>query len=573
MSDREQAVQGDANQPGKEARQAVASKKGLHRLPPEVQAQIAAGEVIERPAAVVKELIENALDAGADAISIEIRQGGMGLIRVSDNGSGINAEDASSILERFTTSKLWRLEDLASLRTYGFRGEALAAIAAVADVEILTRTAEETGGIRVIVRGGKKVIEPAASPVGCSVAVTDLFARVPARRKFLKSTLREAELCRNVVIRYALARPDVAFRLRMNDRQVLTTHPEPPLSRIAACLGRDVAEEMIPIRWEALDLTVRGFISRPTIGRSHRQMQFFYVNQRPIRPGFLAVALERAYARRLPEGRHPIAVLHIEVNPAYVDVNVHPTKAEVRFMHERSVFQALSQALQEALAVFPQMAETTQFSWPFEEYHMPAQDIPLREIGTGYHAETPLRAIGQLHHSYILAQSPDGLMIVDPHAAHEAVLFERLLQGDETYRVEPSMALPLTPKEAAVIGDYLDIFVELGIEIVAGQPGTYLLHALPRSLSRVPMADLVSRLLKKAESMKERDPEQIREALAMEAACTGAIKAGDILSLEQMQKLVDQLSLYWSPAVCPHGRPAFVTISLDELDRRFLRSE
>ncbi|MCD6291194.1 MAG: DNA mismatch repair endonuclease MutL, partial [Anaerolineae bacterium] len=551
------------------------SPSRIHILEPHVAERIAAGEVVERPAAVVKELIENALDANASAISVEIEHGGLAMIRVSDDGTGIRREEAPIAFRRFATSKITTVEDLERVRTLGFRGEALAAIAAVSQVTMVTRTHEELEGTRIVASDGQVTTEPAASPVGCSVTVTNLYHNAPPRRKFLKSPLRESELCRNTVIRYALAFPHVAFRLRIDGRETLVAPQGTPLERLTVCLGREAADEMIPIRWEAADLRVWGFISRPTVGRSHRQSQYFYVNNRPIRAGLLTVALERAYERHLPPGRHPMAVIFIEVDPAYVDVNVHPTKAEVRFMHERSAYWAVSQAVTEALKPFPQ-ARTDEFMrWPFDEIpaEMPSDTshTNLREVGVGYHAGSPMRAIGQLHNSYILAQSPEGLVIIDPHAAHEAILFERLLRGEPREEISPAFRLPITQREAETLSKYLDVLANLGIEIEPFGKGTLVVRALPKSLSHVPLANLAAALVEEISSRSWSDTGSLQEALAARAACTAAIKAGDLLSLDQMQKLIDDLATYWSPAVCPHGRPAFITLSMEELERRFLR--
>ncbi len=554
--------------------QSTISPPRIHVLDPAVAERIAAGEVVERPASVVKELIENALDAGASTIAVEIRRGGLTMIRVSDDGTGITREDAPLAFQRFATSKITSAKDLERVRTLGFRGEALAAIAAVSQVEMLTRSREELEGTRVTIRDGELHAEPAASPAGCSVTVTNLFYNVPARRRFLKSPLREAELCRNTVIRYALAFPHVAFRLRIDDRETLVAPAGSPLERIAVCIGRDIADEMVPLQWEAADLRVSGYISRPSIGRSHRQAQYFYVNNRPIRSGLLAVALERPYGGRLPAGRHPIAVVQIEIDPAYVDVNVHPCKSEVRLMHERSAYWAVSQAVEEALQPFPraQVSETSRtVQWPFEGQESSTPYVQLREVGMGYHVDSPLRAVGQLHNSYILAQSPDGLVVIDPHAAHEAILFERLLRGEPRQEITPPFRLPLTPQETKVLADHLDVLADLGIEIEPFGKGAFVLRSLPAPLVRVPLADLITALIEEINTRRHADLNTLHEALAMRAACIAAIKAGEILSFNQMQKLIDEMATYWSPAVCPHGRPAFITLSLEELERRFLR--
>jgi DNA mismatch repair protein MutL len=543
----------------------------IHVLSPSVAERIAAGEVIERPASVVKELIENSLDAGAKAIAVEIRDGGLEMVRVADDGAGIQREDVALAFERFATSKVASLQDLSRIRTLGFRGEALPAVAAFGQVEMLTRAHEESEGTQFTFQDGAATVNAAASPVGCSVTVSNLFYNAPARRKFIKSPLREADLCRNAVARYALAYPDVAFRLRVDGRETMVAPPGTLEERVAICLGRDVAEEVIPVAWEAADLRVRGVIGRPTLGRSDRQGQYFFVNGRPVRSGLLAVALERPYAGRLPFGRHAVAVLAIETDPTHVDVNVHPAKAEVRFMQDRSAYWAVSQAVEKALSPFPQAAGTANMAWPFAEQDGPTPYVPLREIGRGYSAGSDLRAVGQLHQSYILVQAPDGLMVADPHAAHEAVVFERLLRGETGQEVSPPFRLLLTEREVEAICDHITVLASLGIGIDPFGKDTFAVTTLPISLGRVPLADLITVLADEIIRRGDLDGDALREALAARAACAAAIKAGDILSFDQMQKLIDEMVAYWSPGVCPHGRPTYFTLSMEEMDRRFLR--
>jgi DNA mismatch repair protein MutL len=538
----------------------------IHVLERQVADRIAAGEVVERPASVVKELIENSLDAGTTAISVEVRDGGLSLIRVSDDGTGMSRADVPLALERFATSKITSLDDLTAIRTLGFRGEALPSIAAVAEVEILTRTRDELEGTRLCVAAGQTVIEPAASPVGTGVTVRGLFATVPARRKFLKSPLRESELVRQTVSRYALANPAVAFRLVINGRESLALPPASPLERAGAVFGRDVAAELIPIRWEAADLRVWGFVSRPTIGRSNRQAQSFFVNARPVRAGLLAVMLERPYAGRLAPGRYPVAVVFVELDPRWVDVNVHPRKAEVRFAQERAVYQALSQAVETALAPFPVTEPGwAGFAWPFAGEPL---DGTLREPGATYQAGE-LRAIGQVHRTYVLAQVADGLAVVDQHAAHEQVLFERLLHG-ESRPVEPALRVGLTRREVGLVERCAPALASLGLAVEPFGDGA-LVRGMPAPLAGVTPAELVTALLAEAEHWPAAGEDEMGERLAMKAACLAAIKAGDLLSPEQQQALLDDLAATWSPATCPHGRPAVITLTLEELERRFLR--
>ncbi len=536
-------------------------------LGPEVAARIAAGEVIERPASVVKELIENALDAGATAIQIEIQEGGFAWIRVADNGSGIPRDQVPLALARFATSKIRTAEDLGRVRTLGFRGEALPSIAAVARVEILTRTAGETEGTRLIAEEGRLTVQPAASPVGTAVTVRDLFYNTPARRRFLKSPLREMERVRETVCRYALGYPRVAFRLVIDGREALIAPPGTPLERAAQIWGREVADELIPMSWEAADLRIHGLISRPTLGRASRAFQHFYVNGRPVRSGLLAVALERPYAGRLPARRYPLAILHIELPPAFVDVNVHPQKAEVRFSQERSVYWGVSQAVEAALAGFPR-SEGVAIAWPLEAAPPPAR--PLAEPSAEYGRPARWRALGQLLQSYILAQSDEGLIVVDQHAAHEQVLFERLWAGGASSPLPSPVVLPLSAREAEPLEAELETLRSLGFDIEPFGGNTFVVRAIPAPLAGQPVGALLNAVLEEAAALRRGggDP---RERIAMRLACTAAVKAGDGLSPEEMQALLNALQEAWSPSTCPHGRPAWFLLSREEIERRFLR--
>ncbi len=538
-------------------------------LPQEVISRIAAGEVIERPASVVKELIENAIDAGASSISIEIRDGGLSLIRVADDGSGIPREDVPLLFERFATSKISSPEDLQAIRTLGFRGEALASIAAVAKVEILTRAKGEEVGTRLIAEGGTKAIETAASPQGTLVTVRNLFYNVPARRKFLKSPFRETELVRNTVIRYALSYPQIAFRFIADGRERLLAPGARPLERIAQTLGRDVASEMVGISWESGDIKVKGFISRPTIGKTGRDWQFFFINGRPVRAGLLAVVLERPYTGKIAPGRRPVAVVWIEVDPNLVDVNVHPRKAEVRLAQERAVYYALGRAVEEALSTFPGREEYVQGVWPFEGVtSLPA----VREEREEY-VSSSLSILGQADYTYILAWTPEGLMVVDQHAAHEQVLFEKILEGKEQFPLEPPSYLELPPSEAELLEEHLGVLEELGMEAEPFGRGAFIVRSMPFPSLPVPLPEFVEKLVEELREADRLTENEIRERLAMRMACMAAVKKGDILTREKMQEIVGEFFRSWSPSTCPHGRPAFFLLSREEIERRFLRGK
>ncbi len=549
-----------------------------------VAERIAAGEVVERPASVVKELIENAIDAGARAISIEIRQGGVSLIRVSDNGSGMSREDAPLAVERFATSKIATAEDLNAIGTLGFRGEALPSIASVSQLEILTRTHDPSAlppsgvagqaaveGTRARVVDGQAQIEVAGAPIGTQVMVRDLFYNAPARRKFLKSPLRESELIQKTVMTYALAYPHIAFRFVADGRESLVWAAANPLERIGAAWGREVAAEMVEVNTTSIDLHVHGFVSRPTLARASREWQAFFVNRRPVRSGLLAVMLERPYAGRLPPNRHPLAVIQIDVDPGLVDVNVHPRKAEVRFVQERAIYSAVTQAVGEALRDFP-LPQPGVTDWSFAAWGgtEPGSVPPhaLQEARLDY-GMGPWRAIGQIHNTYILAQSAEGLVIVDQHAAQEQVFYEQLTEARSQKSVVSSQ-IQVMPQEAELLLAHLEEYRSLGMDIEPFGENTFRVIGMP-AFVRLDAAELVTVLLQEHERHHALEGDALRDKLAAKAACISAIKAGDVLDSAQQQALLDELLQVYSPATCPHGRPVFVTLRLEELERRLGR--
>jgi len=542
-----------------------------------VAERIAAGEVVERPASVVKELIENSIDAQAHAVSVEIREGGVSLIRVSDNGIGMSRADAALALERFATSKIVAAEDLSAIRTLGFRGEALPSIANVAQLEILTRTGGEIEGTRVRVVNGQAEVQVAGAPIGAQVVVRDLFYNAPARRKFQKSPLRETELIQKTLMTYALAYPRIAFRFVVDGREAVNLAPSQELERIGAVWGRQVAAEMVEVSYTSVDLHVHGFVSRPTLARASREWQTFFVNNRPVRSGLLTMMLERPYAGRLPPGRHPLAVIWIDVDPHLLDVNVHPRKAEVRFYQERAIYGAVTQATAQALHDFPQTIQSGQMDWSFANAASEGpMALALHESVADYGAG-PWRAVGQIHNTYILAQSMDGLAIVDQHAAQEQIFYEQLtsaspgssiLGGDQPPPI--SSQIQLMPQEAELVNEHLEEYRSLGIEIEPFGENTFRLMAIPVFIP-VDGLELITALVQEHERYRTLEGDELRDKLAAKAACISAIKAGDVLTPVQQQALLDALGQAYSPATCPHGRPVFVMLRLEELERRFLR--
>src|SRR5437588_2397202 len=408
-----------------------------------VASQIAAGEVIERPASVVKELIENAVDAGATRLNVEVEDGGRRLIRVVDNGEGMSAEEAVIALQRHATSKIARADDLMAVRTLGFRGEALPSIASVSRLTLTTRRRGELEGTQVRVAGGEIVsLDPAGAPEGTTVTVADLFFNTPARLKFLKSPRTELGQACDALTRIALARSDIAVSLQHEGAEILASPGGELLNVITALYGRDTAKEMLPIAWEREGLRIHGFVSRPTATRPTRSAQSFFVNGRFVRSRTLTHALDEAYRGTLPTARFPAAVVRIEIDPSLVDVNVHPTKAEVRFLRDWEVHRAVHEAAKAALGLpvmgiggVPAVQQTTltpeqiaRGDWFGTEAGAPLSEAAStagQMVIPGADVPRALRPIAQLWNSYILAEGPHGLLIIDQHLAHERVLFQK----------------------------------------------------------------------------------------------------------------------------------------------------
>lgn len=605
--------------------------------------QIAAGEVVERPASVIKELVENSLDAGATSISVEIEGGGARLCRVTDNGCGMSAEDALLALERHATSKISTASDLFRITTMGFRGEALPSIASVSRMELVTREPGSLSGTRLVVEGGRlSENTPTGCPEGTRITVRDLFYNTPARLKYLKSASTEAAQVADAVSRLALARPEVAFRLTSGGQVVFSTPGSgKAIDALACALGTEVARQLLALDYRDQSVAIQGFAGRPAVSRAGRTHQFIFVNRRPVRSLPLRFALEEAYHNLLPAQRYPVAVLFLEIDPSQVDVNVHPTKLEVRFEREReiraAVYRAVRQALQEANLVpemqfpgltVPEKATTDasqgispRISSPGEQPVVPgavATWSPTpepgyttrqmtafwRETAPGYGDQTPeptdnslsaaeatdqhdlaarlraLRPLGQIHRSYIVADSPEGIYIIDQHAAHERIYYERLLltASPEKPKVQPLLfpvTMDLTPAQMAVWEEHRDLLESAGFVIEPFGGKTLLVHGIPLALGETMAAqvvlDLIERLLDIQGSVT--DPIAKRsEILAALAACKAAVKARESLTAEEMSALIDQLAACRSPATCPHGRPTMIAISVSELEKQFKRT-
>lgn len=584
-------------------------------LPPQVAAKIAAGEVVERPASVVKELIENAIDAAATEIDVEFVRGGQRLIRVSDNGSGIPAAEVALAFARHSTSKLETAEDLQRIRTLGFRGEALASIAAVADVTLITRYTGEEVGTLIRLEGGEIVRQQGhgATP-GTIVTVENLFRNTPARLKFLRGENTEAKHITDLVSKYALAYPEIRFRLTREGRVVLQTTGGSAYDVLVKVLGLQMAQQMLEVPPTEEDgVLVSGYVSAPTLTRSNTSYITFFVNRRWIQDRSLLWAVEQAYHSLMPVGQHPVAVVHIIVRPEDVDVNVHPTKREVRFRDARRVFAAVQRAVRRALvegaplpSVGAPLEQTTPVDWGRRRRPISLRPLSSREPGdvgqlgieiqrtkdvSGEKAprdevwapEPPipfslylpaLRVLGQLHRTYIVAEGPEGMYLIDQHAAHERVLYEKLSAEQAAHQVvrqtllEP-MLVELTPQQSMVMEENREALAALGFDLEPFGGDTYLLRAIPASLSKADITSALAEMLDEGEETPYLPRWQDR-ALAT-IVCHSAVRAGQVLSIEEMRDLVRQLEETALPYTCPHGRPTVIRLSSAQLERQFGR--
>ncbi|GAB3378207.1 DNA mismatch repair endonuclease MutL [Azotobacter armeniacus] len=609
--------------------------------------QIAAGEVVERPASVAKELLENSLDAGARRIDIEVEQGGVKLLRVRDDGSGIAADDLPLALARHATSKIRDLEDLERVMSLGFRGEALASIGSVARLTLTSRTADAGQAWQVETEGRdmEARVQPAAHPVGTSVEVRDLFFNTPARRKFLRAEKTEFEHLQEVIRRLALARFEVAFHLRHNGRSALALHEAGDdaarARRVAAVCGPAFLEQALPVEVERGGLRLWGWVGLPTFSRSQADLQYFYVNGRMVRDKLVAHAVRQAYRDVLFNGRHPTFVLFLEVDPSVVDVNVHPTKHEVRFRDSRMVHDFLYGTLHRALGEVrpedqlaapvaapsaaplagpaagefrgqgemplstcaPERTPDEPAAWkgPGAGYQAPRPQpaghsaepggvyreffAPLAESGSAPAAPSdglddvpPLGyALAQLKGIYILAENAQGLVLVDMHAAHERVTYERLktAMASEGLRGQPLLvpeSLALSQREADCAEEHAEWFLRLGFELQRLGPEALAIRQTPALLRQAESGQLVRDVL--ADLLEygtsDRIQAHLNELLAT-MACHGAVRANRRLTLPEMNALLRDMEHTERSGQCNHGRPTWTRLSMDELDKLFLR--
>lgn len=594
----------------------------IHILDDAVASQIAAGEVIERPASVVKELVENALDAGARQVEIRILEAGRRLIEVTDDGCGISSAELALAVARHATSKLLSAADLFQITTLGFRGEALASIASVSRLTLTSRTADSAVGGRIRVEGGKVApLEAAGGPPGTLVRVEDLFYNVPARLKFLKRDLTERQQIDGLVTRYALAYPHVRFHLYHDGRPTLQTSGKGDRREVLANLyGVDVARQMLEVDYQDGRLSVTGFISPVALTRSNRRELTFFVNGRWVQDASLSAALLQAYHTLLMVGRFPIAALFITLPPDAVDVNVHPAKAEVRFRDQDGVFSGVSRAARRALLAYspaPSLVSPSvwQGGWrkagevidtprtpSNHRFIDPAWEMAAQagEPGAGgepvsddvtREGENPpevaeqsrfpsgaiplLRLVGQVGASYLVAEGPDGLYLIDQHAAHERVLFERFIElggkSPASQALLEPVLLTLPPAQAVLLEGQLKVMGKLGFEVEAFGPNTFRIRAIPAIFAGADPASAVRVVVEDFEEDESPLQSEVEARLVARICKRSAVKAGQILSVEEQRALLRDLERCQSPRTCPHGRPTMIHLPVDVLERQFGR--
>jgi len=578
-------------------------------LPADVAAKIAAGEVIERPVSVAKELLENAIDAEAGEIRIEIAQGGRRLIRVADDGCGIPAAEVELAFARHATSKLSSAEELYHLRTLGFRGEALASIAAVARVTLFTRTAEEEVGTLLCLEGGVvKNREARGRPHGTMVQVENLFYNTPARLKFLRTDTTEAGHIARLVTSYALAYPEKRLALQNNARLILRTTGNGELfDALVAIYGLDVAEQMLdiePTRLQGARIQVSGYVGAPQLHRANRRDIVLFVNRRWIQDSSLSYAVTQAYHSLLPSGRHPMAVIAIDLPLEDVDVNIHPTKREVRFRHQRAVFAAVQKAVRATLMAqcpVPVITPATaSAAWGRHVRLSDLRRLSPQQRGALLDAQRPdgrkpgavglepfpalehqpmgrlpmLRVLGQIAQTYIIAEGPGGMYLIDQHAAHERVRYEELTAQrarEEVIGQELLEPLPIdpSPQRATLLADHLDVLSAYGLEMIPFGGTTFLVKRVPASLVG---QDILGALIEIVDAALDGgETFSWEEQALVTLSCHTAIRAGQTLSLPEMRDLVRQLGQCALPHTCPHGRPTMIHLSQAQLEREFGR--
>jgi DNA mismatch repair protein MutL len=602
----------------------------IHVLSDHVANKIAAGEVVDRPASVLKELVENALDAGATQIDVEIAAGGRKAIVVSDNGRGMGRDDVLLSIERHATSKIRDVEDIERIGTLGFRGEALAAISSVSRFTLFSRPADAEGGTELAMAGGKIVeVREAGGPVGTTVAVRNLFHNVPARRRFLRSEQTEVAHLRQVFLLYALSRPATGMKLVVDDREVHRLAPASTLDiRLRELFGPEIHNGLRPVQLRTPEISITGYAGLPQAHRADRSEQYVFINSRPAGAPVVAYALNEAYHGLIPKGRHPMVFLFIDLPPEDVDVNVHPTKRDVRFRNASAVRDALLAAIRGAIGLdaaaaasgatpiqeflqsskaapvltIPDLPSLPPFSYPRATLDVPEPStssglsvtptgdvrpstldprtsvaVPEPSTPGATSPWTWCRVLGQVGGLYVILETEDGVILMDPHAAHERVLYERFMAEVVRHRVKAQGLLApesveLTPARALTVRNNTGLLKDMGFGLSDFGGDAFLVDALPVCLGNVSARAVLSEIADTLEHGGVRGGAErwAEEQIAL-AACKAAVKANDRLTLQEIEALVVDLARSEMPYTCPHGRPTTIFMSFQDLRRKFGR--
>ncbi len=564
--------------------------------------QIAAGEVVERPASVVKELVENSIDAGADKITIEVKDAGKTLIRISDNGKGMTKEDLKLAIQRHATSKIVDESDLWKISTMGFRGEALASIASVSKMNIRSKMENDIAGNEIKLEASSVISEnEIGMSQGSQIEVENLFYNTPARQNYLKKDSTELSHISSTLNTIALANPSIAFKLIHNDKTVFDLPRVTDLiSRISDVFGKSTADAMLPIFYGGSEFQLGGFIGKPLLSRSTTQHQYVFVNGRPIQHYLLANRIKAAYHSMLMEDKKPVFLLNIKIDPALIDVNVHPRKLEIRFEDQqtivRIIYSAVKTALDKANLIPKGFTESRNYmsdSFPKKEAKAFSFDIPKNTVPQAIdftknimQGRAPMnleenipsiKSITQIANSYIVAEDESGLVLIDQHAAHERVRYEELMNQFENQEksVQPLLVaqeMELSTDEIDLINENKEIFEKLGFEIEEFGGKTFVINAVPTCLSGEDLDPVIKGVLDDIKNHKSPSNMQGRiEEILTYMSCRSAIKFGQTLSLEEMQALIDQMQELKRPFTCPHGRPTMISLTLSELEKMFGR--
>jgi DNA mismatch repair protein MutL len=581
---------------------------GKIRIPPQdTIKRIAAGEVIERPSSVVKELIENSLDAGAKRIIITLEEGGKKLIRVQDDGEGMIREDAEVCLKRYSTSKIRKFDDLLKLSTLGFRGEALPSIASVSQFSLLTKSKKELTGTLVSAEDGKiKSITEQASPEGTIATVRNLFFHTPARKKFLKSDSAELKHILNIVTKEALAHPKVYFQLSHNGKQTINTPSRNNyLDKIIDFWGKDFGSELIPLKVENSLLSFEGLICKPFFARKKSRLQYIFVNSRAISSRLIVAACKNGYQPVVPEERYPQVFLFFKINPDEIDVNIHPSKDIIKFHKENEIFQIVSGGVRECLKNAELLPEIF-----FKKKHLKGRVAPKisRSFYLGKEDKIPIKeknikldfsgikkpsvkekeedyVIGtenlsikaQINNTYLLGEDEEGFFMLDQHAVHERILYEKLKKEIKNSKIQvQNMLLPetleLSKNEASVINEYLDILKKMGFGIEIFGDNTFIINSVPKIIKKTSPSVILLDIAEEIDNMgKTTSIEERTEKILTMVACKSAIKAGDKLKKEEIESLISQWEATDYKNWCPHGRPAVIRFSWKEIEKKFNR--